>query len=172
MPLPNFSVIVAIDCKGGICKNGKIPWNSPDDVKFFRKTTIGNKNNVVIMGRATYESLPSSAKPLRDRRCVIISKKRHDSDHPDVLVYPSIRDALEGISNLKYDDVFVAGGEGIYNEIVGEWLGLCNKIYVTRIPGDYECDKFFPIDTVERSCRMYPEKIDGSDLNVQVYLPN
>ena len=63
-----FSLIVAHDDAYGIGKNGKIPWNCPDDIKYFKSMTI---NQVIIMGRKTYESI---GKPLPKRINIVISR--------------------------------------------------------------------------------------------------
>lgn len=63
-----FSIIVAADINNGIGKNGKLPWNIPDDLRIFRTITT---NSTVIMGRKTWESLP--VKPLKNRHNIVIS---------------------------------------------------------------------------------------------------
>lgn len=171
MSLAKFNVIVAVDSQGGIAKDGRLPWYSADDMRFFRDTTVGNKKNVVIMGRATYESLPDEVRPLPNRKCAVISNQWQQIDHPDVMVYSSIADALKGIGQTEklYDEIFIAGGEGIYNEIVRDWMYLCKKIYVTHFKLDYKCDKFFPVDTVKGMCTVLNET-KTRDFNRIVYL--
>ena len=59
-----MEAIYAIDLNNGLSKEGIIPWKSKKDLKFFQKKTI---NNVVIMGKNTYFSLPDEVKPLKNR---------------------------------------------------------------------------------------------------------
>src|ERR1700730_5492877 len=116
--LAHFNLIVAIDNDNGIAKSGAIPWSSKEDSKFFRETTIGKRKNAVIMGRVTYESIPSAHRPLEGRDNVVISRSWRQEEHSDITVYTSLGDALMGVGNSikAYDDVFIAGGEQIYNE--------------------------------------------------------
>ena len=71
----NFSIIVACTDEGIIGVNNTIPWYIPDDLKYFKTITTGNEKNknIVIMGRNTWESLPTQYKPLKDRINIIIS---------------------------------------------------------------------------------------------------
>ena len=157
MSIAPFSIIVAIDSGNGISKMdddtqlGKIPWNSRSDMKFFRDTTLGHGRNAVIMGRVTYESIPQEYRPLQGRRCVVISRTWKQEDHPNISVCNSLLEALTTIGgNIKsYDEVFVAGGEQIYNEAVSNFMYLCKKIYVTKFKTDYDCDQFFPWNRVK-----------------------
>ena len=66
-----YKLIVAFDKKRGIGKNNLIPWYLKEDLKHFAKLTIGNKNNAIVMGRKTYESI---GKDLPNRYNIIISK--------------------------------------------------------------------------------------------------
>lgn len=150
MSLARFSIVVAVDAGNGMAKNGDMPWTSPDDMKFFKTLTVGKRRNAVVMGRGTYESIPLDYRPLEFRKCVVISRTWKQEDHPNILVYPSLGDALAGLGGnaSAYDDIFVSGGEAIYGEAVRDYLYLCNKIYVTKFKNDYNCDQFFPYDTV------------------------
>lgn len=165
MSLAPFSIIVAIDHGNGIAKDGEIPWNSKEDTRFFRETTLGKKRNVVIMGRLTYLSIPEEHRPLSDRRCAVISRTMKQENHPDILVYASFVEALAGIGNSlsSYDEVFVAGGEQLYREAIVDYAYLCQKIYVTKFKTDYHCDQFFPMDLV----RNYP--IAGDPVKTRDY---
>jgi len=142
--MANFSMIVAIDEEGGIGKDGKIPWNSAEDLKYFSKITRGS---IVIMGRNTWESLPQ--KPLKQRENVIISGTLIGEN-----VYPSLDDAL----NFYKDDlreIFIIGGQRLYEEGIRRRRrpslrdGVCQKIYITAFSGKYNCDVFFPIREIE-----------------------
>jgi dihydrofolate reductase/thymidylate synthase len=172
MSLIKFNIIVAVDINGGIAKDGKLPWTSQDDMRFFRDTTVGNKRNVVIMGRETYESLPPDFRPLPNRKCVVISRKWQPVEHPEVLIFPTISDALRGLGQTEslYDEVFITGGQGIYDEIAREWMYLCKKVYITHFRGNFNCDKFFPVDTVKSMCDVVTE-LKTRDFNRVVYTP-
>src|SRR3989338_3518908 len=134
MSLARFSIIVAVDSAGGIGKNGDLPWDSRSDRQFFRDTTIGQGRNAVIMGRVTYESLPEQSRPLQSRHNIIVSREYKQENHPEVSVCESVFEALKlaGSSSNKYDNVFIAGGEQIYTEVVKRYLYLCDKIIITK----------------------------------------
>ena len=114
-----MKMIVAVDSKNGIAKNGKIPWNCPEDMEFFKFITIGHP---VIMGRKTFETLK---RPLPFRDNLIIGSDHWAPDH------------FKG--NQDYNDAFIIGGESIYKEFIHH----VDIIYVSRINGDYECDQHF-----------------------------
>ena len=68
------NIIVAY-CKGnGIGKNNALPWYIPQDLKHFSKLTKGNNNNMVVMGRKTWDSLPF--KPLPNRRNIVLTSTK------------------------------------------------------------------------------------------------
>ncbi|RKO94270.1 dihydrofolate reductase-like domain-containing protein [Blyttiomyces helicus] len=123
-----MSIIVCVEQRYGIGKNGKIPWNIPTDMKYFRKVTIGSGHNVVIMGRKTWESL--SKRPLQGRINIILSKNSDLEDHlqsfDNVHHVRSKLDCLNMISAMVgVEDVFVIGGAEVFNEF------------------DENCDKLF-----------------------------
>jgi hypothetical protein len=66
-----MEAILATDMSGGLSKEGKIPWKSQKDMRFFYQTT---KNNIVIMGRNTYFSLPENIRPLKNRLNIVLTK--------------------------------------------------------------------------------------------------
>lgn len=151
MSLAKFKLIVCIDSKNGISSKGVIPWKNDDDLKFFRATTIGSRKNAIIMGRLTYESIPEERRPLADRKNIVISKTMKQEDYADIVIYPSLFEALAGLGSSAYksDEIYVIGGEMIYNEVINNYMYLCEKIIVTRLKGEYKCDQFFPFDAVK-----------------------
>ena len=64
-----LSIIVAMDEKSGIGKNGKIPWHIPEDLKHFKQIT---SSHPVIMGRKTFESI---GKPLPNRTNIVVTRE-------------------------------------------------------------------------------------------------
>jgi len=117
----------------------------------FKKVTLAapkGKMNVVIMGRKTWESIPEKFKPLSDRINVVLSRKASEphfaSPYPaDVLIASSLEDALQKLG-LRDDvaEIFAIGGESVYKEALA--MPACNRIFLTRIARDIECDAFFP----------------------------
>ena len=129
-----ISAIVAVDNNWGIGFNGDLLEHIPEDLKYFKQLTSGHS---VIMGRKTWDSLPT--KPLPNRRNYIIS-----SDQPRILHKNVIRfqmdDALTFL-DYTWEDVFVIGGGQIYEKL----LPLCDRVYVTKIYKDHDqVDTYFP----------------------------
>ena len=75
-----FIGIFATSSNGVIGCDNHLPWNIPEDISFFHKLTNGN---IIIMGRKTFESLPSK-KGLPGRVNIILSKKKSLKDKPNI----------------------------------------------------------------------------------------
>jgi dihydrofolate reductase len=151
----NPILIVAVDRNNGIGKEGKLPWHVPEDLKYFKRETVGA---TVIMGRVTYESIGAC---LPKRENIVISRNgRIASRVPTV---SSLAQAFERAKINGTDRVFVIGGKQIYEQA----LPFCNTIMMTRIPGRYDCDTFFPELNFEQDWkrvslrREHAESIDG-----------
>lgn len=129
-----MKAIVAVDKNWGIGCRGKLLAHIPDDMKFFKKTTL---NKVVVMGRTTFESLPNG-KPLKDRINVVLSRSSV-YEGEDIVLCRSKEEALRILSKYNEDDIFVIGGESIYNM----FLPYCSEAYVTKIYNEYVADRFF-----------------------------
>jgi thymidylate synthase len=138
--LRHFDIIVATDENNGIGKNGSIPWRNKEDMDHFRKITIGNEGtNVVIMGRITYESLPKNVRPLPKRKNIVITTQFIEG----VTTCSSLFDALS-LCNETYKNVYIIGGQRLYEEAITRYGYLCDRILISNIPGTYDCDVFFP----------------------------
>ena len=135
-----MNIIVAHCRNRGIGINNNLPWRLAGDMAFFKKTTIGNKQNCVIMGRKTWESIPK--KPLPSRENIILSNKLRQGDVENANVFNTMHDLKHYVKNIKYENVWVIGGEQIYREFLN--YGYVKRIYATEINYDYECDVFFP----------------------------
>ena len=132
--MTKIAIIAATDENNAIGKENNLLCYLPNDLKFFKSTTIGSP---VIMGRKTFESLPKGALP--NRRNVVIS-------HNTVLGFPgcemaaSIDAALD--MTKKEPKVFFIGGGTIYKEAIN----LANELYITRIHHSFDgADTFFPV---------------------------
>jgi dihydrofolate reductase len=134
-----FDILVAHDEEGGIGLNGTIPWGRiSEDMKMFYRTTVGKKNNAVIMGRVTWESLP--AKPLKNRINIVLSGTLINND---IYVCRTLDDSLLLCKSLDVDDVYVIGGEKIYDEaLTNKYL---RNVIATKVPGVFNCDRFFKL---------------------------
>jgi len=134
-----INIILACDLNGGIGKNNSIPWHFSSDMQYFKKITthteIPGKKNAIIMGRKTWDSLPT--KPLKDRINVVISTR----DCHTNLAYcaTDINSALDFVyNNNEIDNIWVIGGTSIYKQFFNYYL--IDKIYLTQIEGYFSCD--------------------------------
>ena len=99
----NIHLIWAQEKDGGIGINNNLPWYISEDLKNFKKLTL---NTSIIMGRKTWESLPS--KPLPKRRNVVLSSQLVNS----VECYTSVENCMNSL--VDEINVFVIGGAQIY----------------------------------------------------------
>lgn len=125
-----LAVIVAHDPNLVIGKDGTLPWHYSEDLKFFKRTTMGHP---LLMGRGVFEELDE--KPLPGRENVVLSRS-FNYDH--VSTFSSIDDALEYLWDEEL--VFVIGGGEVYEQLLPE----ADLLYVTEIHEEYEGDTFFP----------------------------
>nr|ABF66632.1 dihydrofolate reductase-thymidylate synthase [Plasmodium vivax] len=99
--------------------------------------------NVVVMGRSSWESIPKQYKPLPNRINVVLSKTLTKEDVKEkVFIIDRIDDLLLLLKKLKYYKCFIIGGAQVYRECLSR--NLIKQIYFTRINGAYPCDVFFP----------------------------
>lgn len=147
----SFDILVACTDNGGIGNKGIIPWYLPPDLKYFQKLTTDTestdltKQNAIIMGKNTWNSLPK--KPLKNRRNIVLTtaKEIEQIIAEGGEVYRSLDDALRYLhEDPKVEKIFVIGGECLYEEAVEH--PACKYIYMTHIEHDeYHCDRFFPL---------------------------
>lgn len=135
-----IATVVAVDNNWGIGSNNELLAHIPEDLKNFKKLT---ENNIIIMGRKTYDSLPN--RPLPNRTNVVISSKTSLLKDKGTIFCSMdfIKNFLEmGQTCYNKDvDYFVIGGGSIYKEL----LPYCEKVYLTKIHHSYEnVDTYFP----------------------------
>ena len=141
-----LELVVAADQCNGIGFNGDLPWHLPGDMKYFKSLTLGDGNNVVIMGRKTWQSIPERFRPLAGRWNWVLS--RGEVDLPEgVNLASSLEGAVAQIHQARWqgqdvDHVYVIGGGQIYQAALNS--GLCKRIYLTRVLTELECDAFLP----------------------------
>lgn len=132
-----INAILAHDDNYGIGKDGDLPWpRQPEDMKWFQDCTIGH---VVVMGRKTWESLGNKKLPKRTNIVITRSKIK---GNPDGIYYGEMSKLLQ-VLKMEYPDlkIWIIGGADIYKQA----LHFCDNIYLTHIPGNYECDTFVPM---------------------------
>ncbi|MBA0791627.1 hypothetical protein Gohar_016196, partial [Gossypium harknessii] len=155
-PQRTYQVVVAATKDMGIGKDGKLPWNLPSDLKFFKDITLttsdSGKKNAVIMGRKTWESIPLKNRPLPGRLNVVLTRSGSFdiATAENVVICGSMTSALELLAASPYclsiEKVFVIGGGQILRESLN--AAGCDAIHITEIETNIECDTFMPaIDT-------------------------
>lgn len=138
-------IIVATDQKLGIGKGGKMPWHLKNELKYFQeitgKTKDLDKQNMVLMGRTTWESIPSAHRPLPNRKNVVLTRNpKYEAEGAEVQY--SLDDALN-LADERIESIFVIGGGKVFEEMLDS--PLLDGIYLTHIHKEFECDTFFPI---------------------------
>ncbi|KAF9676867.1 hypothetical protein SADUNF_Sadunf08G0048000 [Salix dunnii] len=150
IPIRSYQVVVAATRDMGIGKDGRLPWRLPSDLKFFKEITLGTtdpvKQNAVLMGRKTWESIPIRHRPLPGRLNVVLTRSCEIKNEENVVTCGSISSALEMLAKAPYcfsiDKVFVIGGGQILRETLNG--PRCDAIHITRIETSVECDTFIP----------------------------
>ena len=130
-----MNLIAAVDKNWAIGKNNQLLVRIPMDMKFFRETTTGK---VVVMGRKTLESFPNGM-PLKDRTNIVLTRSKN-YDGKGASVVNSLEELHEELKKYKSEDIYVIGGEQIYNALVDE----CDVAHITKIDCAYDADAYFP----------------------------
>lgn len=133
-----ISIIVAVSDNGVIGKDNQLIWRLPDDLKRFKRLTLGHP---MIMGRKTYDSI---GKPLPGRTSIVISRNP-DLAIEGVLVANSLSEAIEKARLTGTDEAFIIGGGNIYEQS----LDMADKIYLTEVHTVIQGDTFFQMPVKE-----------------------
>lgn len=129
-----ITLIAAVAKNGCIGANGELPWHYPEDMKRFKELTM---NNVVLMGRKTWESIPEKFRPLPNRKNIVITRQPEYEAPGGVEVHRTIEAAL---AHHADENVFVIGGAEIYRQTID----LADRLEITQIHKEYPGDTFFP----------------------------
>lgn len=128
--MPRLIAIVAMSSNRVIGREGRLPWHFPEDLKFFKRTTLGHP---ILMGRATYDSI---GRPLPGRQNIVLSHTMAPREGVTV-----IRSAAELPQVCgEVETVFVIGGARVFEEL----LPQCDGLYLTWIKEPYEGDVLLP----------------------------
>ena len=127
-----MNLIAAADLNWGIGKDGGLLISLPGDMKYFKEKTSGK---VVIMGRATLESLPGG-KPLPNRTNIVLTTNK-DFEREGCIIVHDMDELAAACKDYAPDDIMVIGGEQIYMQLIRQ----CDKLYITKILEEFEADK-------------------------------
>ena len=125
-----MNMIVMIDTTGCIGINGDQPVHLVEDLKRFKKHTVGN---IVVCGRKTIETFPEK-KPLPDRSTIVISKTLSpatylNTTNRSVLIVQDPFDVVKLLKDVDPSSVWVIGGASIYKEL----LPWTTRVFVTQV---------------------------------------
>ena len=127
-------LIAGVARNGVIGKDGGLPWRLPEDLRHFKRHTLGWP---VVMGRRTWDSLPPALQPLPGRRNVVVTRQPGWRAEGAEAV-ASLAAALERLRDSER--VFVIGGAQLYAEA----LPHADELLLTEIDADFEGDARFP----------------------------
>lgn len=150
--------IVAVAKNFAIGKDGTLPWHYSSDLKFFKRTTMGN---AILMGANTWRSI---GKALPKRLNIILSQTLKIKDQPGVLLVRSKEEVFE-INKYLGCDLFIIGGAQTYESFADS----IDKWIITKIPITVpDADVFMPHDFLEAFAALKTEEID-KDLFIETF---
>ena len=161
-----MKMIVACDDLGGIGLKGDLPWKIPADLRHFREMTL---HQVVVTGRKTFNSIDAI---LPDRYMVVLTKNPQKFIHK-LSFHVDDTSKLKAVTlpelNTLMDrqEAIVIGGADVYSLLFDQ----CDEIIMTRVPGDYKCDTFFPVEKLDNElfdCSML-KTLDTADGELTVF---
>ena len=160
-----IGLVWAQAANGVIGVDGGLPWELPEDLARFKKLTLGS---TVVMGRATWDSLPPSVRPLPGRRNVVLTRQP-DWHAPGAAVARSLAEALD-----QPGDVWVIGGASVYREA----LPLADVVVVTELARAFDGDTRAPelgpawrVRDREPAAGWLPSR-NGWDHRIVTYVPS
>ena len=144
-----IKAIMAVDDNGGISKGSSMPWpKNSNDLKWFKKNTL---NQVIVMGSKTWED-PFMPTPLINRKNILITAK-DNSYYPGADLYLK-GDIINSILNLEKKfldkDIYIIGGP----DIIKQTFDLFKEFYLTRIYGNFNCDKFIDVNKINNTMHL------------------
>ena len=161
-----IKAIVAVDKKWGIGKNNDLLFHLPEDMKFFRATTLGK---VVVMGSNTLLSFPGG-NPLKNRTNVVLYPGGEKRD--DCVIVESLEELSAELKKYNPDDVFIIGGAMFYKTM----LPYCSEVLVTKVDADGGAEVFYEnLDALPNwSCTWESEvqETNGYEIKFTIYKNN
>lgn len=121
-------MILAMDLDGCIGKDDGLPWRLRADMLRFKRLTVGEGNNAVLMGRTTWESLPEAYRPL-DSRLNIVVTRNQEYTVEGVNITSSIEKGLALAEENESEICWIIGGANVYEQC----RELVDEIHVTMV---------------------------------------
>lgn len=128
------TLLAAVARNGVIGVDGDLPWHLPEDLAFFKATTMGHP---IVMGRTTFESI---GRALPGRRTIVVTRSptwRHDG----VETASSLAAAIQLAAPHPGDaEVFVVGGGQVYAQA----MPIADRLLLTEVDAEPRGDTYFP----------------------------
>lgn len=128
-------MIAAVAENGVIGKDGKMPWNQPEDLQYFKRETQGH---TIVMGKQTFASINYRALPGRETYVLTSNPNEMAARYPHVKFAGSTDEILRLAKTSR--KIFICGGGGVYRE----FLPYADMLYITNIHAEVPGDTFFP----------------------------
>ncbi|EKN69501.1 dihydrofolate reductase [Neobacillus bataviensis LMG 21833] len=132
-----ISFIVAMDENRTIGKNNQLPWHLPEDLKFFKRVTMGHP---IAMGRKTHDSI---GRVLPGRENIVITRQP-DYKSEECTIFYSVEEFVT-YCREQDDEIFVIGGAEIFKET----FPFVDRLYITEIHEIFDGDTYFPKFTLD-----------------------
>ena len=153
-----ISMILAMDKNNLVCKGNDLPWHYPEDLKYFKKVTLGKD---VLMGYNTYLSIVNRlGKPLPKRINHVLTFEK------DLPLGGKIVDNLDALLEEYQEndkELFIIGGKSIYELLVNK----ADRLYLTRINNEHEGDIYLNCFEIEKYKLISKEEV--GILSFEVY---
>lgn len=133
-----ISAIAAVSENGIIGHDSDLPWHLPNDMQFFKRTTLGHH---VITGRKNYETIPVKYRPLKNRINIVVTRNKNYTAEGAIVAH-SLDAAIKLAHKAGEEEVFIIGGGQIYKEALEN--ELVNRLYITEVHAQVEGDTRFP----------------------------
>lgn len=161
-----FSLIVAVGENNEIGKNNQLLWHIPEDLKNFKKITMGK---TVIMGKNTYKSI---GKPLPNRKNIVLSRnpleieekikedrKKYENENTKLELCDNLQKIIDRYKNSE-EEIFIIGGGEIYKKALE--MEIVKRIYMSHVNfSDKNADTYFPKIDLKKWVVITKENYDG-----------
>jgi dihydrofolate reductase len=155
-----MNLIAAVDNNWAIGYKNSLLVKIPNDQKQFGEMTEGK---VIVMGRKTLETFPQK-QPLKNRVNIILTRDKGFTQK-DAVVLHSIDELMEELKKYKDDDVYVIGGESIYEQL----MPYCNTAHITKIDYEYQADAYLQNLDKSDDWRLVAESDEQTYFNLEYY---
>lgn len=164
--MKEIMLLAAVDANWGIGYQDQLLFHLKKDMEYFRTLTL---QNIVVMGRKTFESLPAG-RPLPERKNIVLTRQMgwgeaYAKGDEDFIIFHSPDQVLAFVADQR-EDVYIIGGGEVYRQ----FLGCASRAYITKVKARKQADTFFPdLDQAAGWNRVYESEmlIDESGVEFQ-----